>query len=143
MRLVLFAATILFAQTASADTIYLCRTLSRGKFWSSGFCTDRNAIMERAAAVPDRMPFDQQVEIARHSAGLVPSKPTPTTVRHQIAPKDSSTSPAMECASLRQQIRLIEQEQRKALSGQRQDQLTADKRRAEAQEMGLRCSTRR
>ncbi len=49
---------------ASADTIYLCKAYSGGKFWSAEHCSTRSALIERMADVPAGLPFDQQVDIA-------------------------------------------------------------------------------
>lgn len=64
IRIVSFLAMI-YAVPASADTIFRCRSYSGGIFWSSVHCNQKQALVERATAVPSGLPFDQQVAIAQ------------------------------------------------------------------------------
>ena len=101
MRSFVFIAFLLFSSLSHAETIYLCKAYAGGTFWSSAVCSSQKALIERTFNVPDRMPFDQQVNIAQSQLRSANELQRPAVV--QSAPGIAA------CPKLAQERRALDQ----------------------------------
>lgn len=72
MKIFLACAAALFAVSAQAGTVYLCKAYNGSTFWASNHCNQHNAFIERIEHVADGIPWDQQVQQAEQgrAAGI-------------------------------------------------------------------------
>jgi hypothetical protein len=132
------APILLLPLVAQAAEIYLCKNYSGGTFWSSAHCGTHNALIERITSVPDTLPFEQQVRIAEqaHAEGkrLAAAPPVMTERR------DAQASGAQaECSALDAQVQHLDSLARRPQSGQSQDHIAAQRRRARDRQFQLKC----
>jgi hypothetical protein len=129
------------AAPTQAATIYLCKAYSGGMFWASTHCSGHRALIDRIVAVPDGMPWDQQVQLAEsnraEAARLAAPPPAAATV--DVQPQVANPGKVAECQVLAANIRQFDALARQALSGQAQDQITAARRQARDRQFQLRC----
>jgi hypothetical protein len=121
-----------------AATIYLCKTYSGGTFWSSAHCGRHNALVDRTVSVPDSLPFDQQVQLGEQdrAKGAALVAPAPVLVQQQQQPQVDKQP---ECRALSAKIANIDTTARQPQTGQMQDWLTQEKRKARDRQFQLRC----
>lgn len=66
-------------------TIYRCKAYSGGVFWSSVYCGNQQALIDRTATVPKALSFEQQVQIAEglrvEAMALYNQQPSPADQR--------------------------------------------------------------
>lgn len=67
-------ALVFFSAQSHAETIYFCKAYNGSTFWSKAHCNQHKAFIERIVSVPDDMPFDQQVNIARGSVNAAQAR---------------------------------------------------------------------
>ncbi len=115
---------------AQADTLYLCKAYSGGTFWSNGQCSQRQALIERIVTVPDGMPFDQQVNLAQQSRQQAERLTAPPPRATTTYTYNNGPDKATECRSLRSQIDAFDAQARQPQSGQMQDWISAQKKKA-------------
>lgn len=149
----LLSLTLTISATAiHAATIYFCKGYTGGTFWSNTTCSKQQATIDRMMTVPDNMPFDQQVRLgeeAREAARrLVDPQPirgtqgvttTTTTVIRNGTTVAGGMDKTSECQALSAQITSLEAMSRQPQSGQRQDWITSEKRKARDRQFQLRC----
>jgi len=146
MRRALTAAllvTATFAPLSSthAESLYLCRAYSGGTFWSQAHCNQHNALIERIVSVPDSLPFDQQVALGEQqrsamaaNAARQNSTVTTTTTKRNIQPDRTA-----ECSALAASIEHYDAMARQPQSGQMQDWITAQRKKARDRQFQLKC----
>ena len=133
-----------------AATIYFCKGYTGGTFWSDTTCSKQQATIDRMMTVPDNMRFDQQVRLgeeAREAARrLVEPQPntqgvttTTTTVIRNGTTVAGGMDKTTECQALSAHITSLEAMSRQPQSGQRQDWITSEKRKARDRQFQLRC----
>jgi hypothetical protein len=103
----------LAALGAHADTIYLCRTGAGGTFWAQTNCSQHQALVIRAANVPSNMEFKQQVQIAEGAQS--------------------------ECSALDRDIAKYDALARQPQSGQTQDWISAQRKKARDRQFEIKC----
>lgn len=123
---------------ASAATLYLCRAYSGGSFWSSSHCARHSALIERLVSVPDGIPFEQQVHLGEQNRASAAELLTPSRPQTQV---QSQTGPSKEahCNAIKARLDAIDARARVPQSGQSQDQLRHEKRKALEQSSQLGC----
>jgi hypothetical protein len=131
---------------ARADTVYLCRSYSGGRFWSERPCAERQALIDRMVSVPAGLPFDQQVKLGEQARadGERLSQPMPSAAAAHPARKTTSPRPGYppakdECARLAHRLEQIDTQSRQPQSGDKQDRLTAQKRKVRERQAKLGC----
>jgi hypothetical protein len=139
MRWVLLMA-LLCPLSSQAGSIYLCKSYSGSTFWSKAHCREHNALIDWIVSVPDSLPWDQQVQLAeqdraRRAAAANPQR----NVVVQPSWPDPAASRQAECASLDAQITQWDAMARQPQSGQMQDWITAQKRKARDRQFQLKC----
>ena len=131
-----FCLISVVAMNASAGSIYLCKAYSGGTFWSQAHCNQHNALIDRIVSVPDNLPFDQQVQLgeqgrhARAAAAATANQPFPAA-----QPED----PQAECKALDARIAQYDSMARQPQSGQTQDWIAAQRKKARDRQFGIRC----
>ena len=145
------AATVLLLTPllAGSAEIYLCEAYAGGLLWSSGHCNRHKALIKRIANVPDSMPFNQQVEIAKQqrnsadAAGTSSTSSSTTRSTTTTTTSSSSYNPAAakkaECAALEAQIANYDSMARQPQSAQTQDWISARKRKARDRQFSIKC----
>ncbi|WP_156955253.1 hypothetical protein [Polaromonas glacialis] len=135
MKWLLFIAA-LFPFLAHSGSIYLCKAYSGGTFWAQSHCSKHSALIDSIVSVPDSLAFDQQVNLAeqqRRSTAIM------NTVTHTTV----TTSPAQdrnaECKTLDARITDYDAQARHPQSGQMQDWISENKRKARDRQFSLRC----
>lgn len=88
----------LFAGSVSAETIYFCKAYSGGTFYSNTICSQQKAVMDRYFSVPDKMPFDQQVQLAQQQQRQAQS----------LQPDIAQVAKSDRCAALHRERLVIE-----------------------------------
>lgn len=135
--LLLMALAVPFS--AHTGSIYLCKAYSGGTFWASNHCNQHNALVERIVSVPDGMPFNQQVDIGNQQVrpSSRSSSTTTTTIINNgaAAVQDKQT----ECRALDARIKALDAQARQPQTGQSQDRISTDRRKARDRQFWLRC----
>lgn len=127
----------LFPLCSDAGSIYLCRAYGGGTFWAQTHCNQHSALIERIVSVPDTLPFDQQVKLGeqQRQSAIHTNTVTNTAV--------INTSPAIrhiaECKALDTKIANYDAMARQPQSGQMQDWITAEKKKARDQQFRIKC----
>jgi len=136
LRSSLAACLLSLPLLAPAATIYKCRTLSGGQFWSSATCMSQNAVYIGSATVPSSLTFEQQVAIAEQAErrNATPTQQVPNGIK-----PNPPTDTTAECKALAEELDNIARLQRQALSPQQQDRLTARRRAVHDRYNHLRC----
>lgn len=134
----LFFLVSLSSLTAQAGSIYLCRAYNGGTFWAQAHCNQHSALIEQIVSVPDSLPFDQQVNLAEQQRrGVSGTHTTTNTVTNNFsAPPQNKIG---ECKALDVQITQFEAMARQPQSGQMQDWITGEKKKARDRQFGLKC----
>jgi hypothetical protein len=125
---------------ATNTVLYLCRSYGGGQFWTREHCAQRRALVERMESVPANMGFEQQVEMAqgqrdRSQAAAAPA-PAPTPVQ---PPFPAAPDRSIQCASLEQRIRQLDQMARAGGTAQYMDWVANERKVARDQQFRLRC----
>jgi hypothetical protein len=121
---------------AHSGSIYLCKSYSGGTFWAKTNCSQHSALIDSIVSVPDSLPFDQQVNLAeqqRQSTTLT------NTVSNTVIPNSPVPSTGVECKALDAQITQFDAMARQPQSGQMQDWITGEKRKARDRQFRIRC----
>lgn len=132
-----FLLSGLLSFSAEAGTLYLCKAYNGGTFWSQAHCSQHSALIERMVSVPDSLPFDQQVNLGEQQRK--PSATTTTTITNTVTNNNAGSDQPSECKALAAQITQYDAQARQPQSGQMQDWITAQKRRARDRQFQLRC----
>jgi hypothetical protein len=149
-RLLVPIAFILSATGSHAATIYFCKGYTGGTFWSDTTCSKQQATIDRMMTVPDNMPFDQQVRLGEEAREAVRRLVEPqsgaqgvTTTTRTVIRNGTTVAGGMdkttECQALSAHITSLEAMSRQPQSGQRQDWITSEKRKARDRQFQLRC----
>jgi hypothetical protein len=121
---------------AHAGSIYLCKAYSGGTFWAQAHCYKHSALIDSIVSVPDNLPFDQQVNLAEQQRSS-------TAIRSTVTHTTVTTSPAQdrnaECKALDARITNYDAQARQPQSGQMQDWISENKRKARDRQFSLRC----
>ena len=121
---------------AHSGSIYLCKAYSGGTFWAKTNCSQHSALVDSIVSVPDSLPFDQQVNLAEQQRH-------PTTLTNTVSNTVTTNSPApsrgVECKTLDAQITQFDSMARQPQSGQMQDWITGEKRKARDRQFQIRC----
>jgi hypothetical protein len=146
VRLLISIALNVSATGSHAATIYFCKGYTGGTFWSDTTCSKQQATIDRMMTVPDNMPFDQQVrlgeearEAARRLVEPQSGGATTTTIIRNGTNVASSMDKTTECQALSAHITSLEAMSRQPQSGQRQDWITTERRKARDRQFQLRC----
>lgn len=131
-------AAALIAGNASAATIYLCRAYGGGSFWSNAHCHQQRAVILRMTTVPDGMPFDQQVDLARQAAAEGQRLAAPPVYERATQGHARPPGPT-ECQALEARIQHLDALARQPQSGPEQDRLKAHRQAARSRQMQLNC----
>ena len=126
---------------ASAGTLYLCRALAGGDYWSSAPCDARQGVGIRNYAVPDGMTFDQQVTMAQHQQEA--SRP-PRQENHSGSPRAPqraapAAGKAATCEALSEEIGQVDALARQGQSAQAQENLRQRRERLRTRQFRLGC----
>lgn len=128
---------------AQAGTIYLCKAYSGGTFWAKAQCSQHSALIERIANVPDNLPFDQQVAIAEQqrstAAQANTANTTTTTTTNTVTQYQTGADRQTECKALDAQIQHYDSMARQPQSGQMQDWISAQRKKARDRQFRIRC----
>lgn len=134
-------ATFAPLSSTNAESLYLCRAYSGGTFWSQAHCNQHNALIERIVSVPDSLPFDQQVTLGeQHRSSVAPNaakqrSPVTTTITQQNVQPDRTA----ECSALAASILHYDAMARQPQSGQMQDWITAQRKKARDRQFQIKC----
>lgn len=119
-----------------AESIYLCKGYSGGTFWAKKHCNQHKALIERIVSVPDGMPFDQQVNLAEQQRQGTANT---NTVTNTVTTNSATQNPGLECKALAAHVTSLDAMARQPQSGQTQDWITGEKRKARDRQFQLRC----
>lgn len=133
----LICLVALFPLCANSGSLYLCRAYSGGTFWAQAHCNQHSALIERIVSVPDSLPFDQQVNLAEQQRAPVSS--TTTVTRTTTINNSSATNRLAECKALEAQITQLDAQARQPQSGQMQDWIAAQKKKARDRQFHIPC----
>jgi hypothetical protein len=135
MKWLIFLASLL-PILANSASLYLCRSYGGGTFWASNHCNQHSALIERIVSVPDGMPFDQQVTLAEQQR-----QPTTTTNTYTNTVINNSAGPskAAQCTALNGAITQFDTMARQPQSGQMQDWIAGEKKKARDRQFRLGC----
>lgn len=127
---------------ASAGTVYLCRALAGGDYWSSAPCDARQGVGIRNYAVPDGMSFEQQVKMAQQQQQGAASPPrqahaeAPARSPQRVAP---AATKAQTCEGLSEEIDQLDAQARQGQSGLAQQRLREKRERLRTRQFQLGC----
>lgn len=121
---------------AHSGSLYLCRAYSGGTFWAQAHCNQHSALIERIVSVPDSLPFDQQVKLAEQQRQPTTSM---NTVTNTVITSSPLPSKGAECKALDAQITQFDAMARQPQSGQMQDWITGEKRKARDRQFNIKC----
>lgn len=132
----LFFLVALLPLWAHSGSLYLCKAYSGGTFWSSAHCNQHSALIESIVNVPSSLPFDQQVKLAEQQRQ--PTSNT-NTVTNTVITTSTAPSKDEECKALDDQVKQFDAMARQPQSGQTQDWITAEKRKARDRQFKIGC----
>ena len=135
----LFGIACLFAFNGYAGTIYLCKAYSGGTFWANTHCNQHSALIERIATVPDSLPFDQQVNLAEQQRSGATTERTTTVTNTTTTNNSGQQNRKAECLGLDSQITNYDSMARQPQTGQMQDWIAAQKKKARDRQFALKC----
>ena len=137
----LFILACLLPLGASAGSIYLCKAYAGGTFWASNHCNQHNALIERIASVPDGLAFDQQVNIANQQRQSAASTNTNTVTINTttVTNNNSAAGHLAECRALDASITQYDAMARQPQTGQMQDWITREKKKARDRQFRIHC----
>ena len=137
----LFILASLLPLGASAGSIYLCKAYAGGTFWASNHCNQHNALIERIANVPDGLPFDQQVNIANQQRQSAASTTTNSVTVNTttVTNNNSAAGHIAECKALDASITQYDAMARQPQTGQMQDWITGEKKKARDRQFRIHC----
>ncbi|MEK8047445.1 hypothetical protein [Ideonella margarita] len=123
-----------------AASLYLCKDYSGNQFWSNGHCNRNRAHIERIVSVPDGMPFEDQVSVARRSVAEL-TRPLPVASPGGIIGIQSGPVPGSEreCDALLDRIRTLDSMRHEIRPPLSLDEIAQRKQWAEARRASLRC----
>lgn len=135
---ILASATL--SLSAQAGTIYLCKAYDGGTFWAQAHCNQYKSLIERIVSVPDGLPFDQQVAIGQQQrAAAASTVTTTTTVNRTVITQNAGNDHQTECKALDVQIQQYDAMARQPQSGQTQDWITAQRKKARDRQFQIKC----
>lgn len=124
--------------SAGADTIYLCKSYSGGRFWSSAHCHKQSALIERIVSVPDGMSFEHQVQLGNQEAAQAAKLAAPARPPVQVY-QSSAQSGQSECAAIEAEITRLDNLARQPNTGPMQDWIRGRRQTARDRQSSLRC----
>jgi hypothetical protein len=133
---------------ARADTLYLCKSYSGGRFWSERPCAERQALIERLVSVPAGMPFDQRVKLGEQARAegerltSPPPSPAAAPARGKTAapPQSGQQPPAKdECTRLSHRMAQLDAQARQPQSAEKQDKLAMQRRKLREKQVKAGC----
>lgn len=126
--------------SAPAATIYLCKAYGGGTFWAKAHCNQHNSLIERIVSVPDGLPFEQQVSIGdQQRAAAASSNITTTTTTNTVINQASGNDRQAECKALDAQVQQYDAMARQPQSGQMQDWISAQRKKARDRQFQIKC----
>ena len=134
----LAACAALMPSSAQSATIYLCKSYGGGIFWSNTHCNKQQALIQRMTTVPDAMPFDQQVALAKQAAADAQRLATPQSDQTAVNLKPRRQAPN-ECEALDHEITRLDSFARQPHSGPQQDQIRTRRQAARSRQLQLDC----
>lgn len=126
------------ASGVTPGTIYLCKAYDGGTFWAQAHCNQHRSHIERIARVPDGLPFDQQVDLARNQMGAASPAPALAVVPAAPLARPDADSKAR-CAALEAEIKWIDDTARQPQGPQMQDWLAAKRKQARGEQFRIPC----
>lgn len=126
---------------SAAATLYLCRAYNGGTFWAQTHCGQQNALIEKMVSVPATLPFNQQVALgeqerqASSNNNRTSSTVTNTVINNGPSPLNKNS----ECKALDAQISQFDAMARQPQSGQTQDWITGEKKKARDRQFRIGC----
>ena len=137
----LFILASLLPLGASAGSIYLCKAYAGGTFWASNHCNQHNALIERIANVPDGLAFDQQVNIANQQRQSAANTATNTVTINTttVTNNNSAAGHLAECKALDASITQYDAMARQPQTGQMQNWITGEKKKARDRQFRIHC----
>ncbi len=132
-----FIAMTTFSSAGLSAELYYCRAYNGGKFWANTHCRERNSLVERIMTVRQGMPFDQQVELGRQQ--LNGRNTSPGVTRSVTIVQQHQASPTTSCDALDARVKHYDAMARQPQSGQMQDWISAERKKARDQQFRMRC----
>lgn len=150
IRAIAAARFLLAPLLASSTEIYLCEAYAGGQFWASNHCNQHKALIKRIANVPDSIPFNQQVDLARQQLNSATgsgasggsggtTRTTTTTTTTSSSGGNPAAARKAECAALESQISNYESMARQPQSAQTQDWISEQKRKLRDRQFSIKC----
>lgn len=136
-RIASFIALMAVSSFGQSASLYYCSAYNGGKFWASTHCRQHNGLVERIMTVPDGMTFDQHVELGRQQLNAGPS--SSGTTRSTTIIQQHQPSRKAQCDALDARIKHYDAMARQPQSGQMQDWISAERKKARDQQFRLRC----
>jgi hypothetical protein len=133
----LICLVALFPIWAHSGSIYLCRAYSGGTFWAQAHCNQHSALIERIVSVPDSLSFEQQVKLAEQQRA--PINNTHTVINTATINDSSATNRISECKALDAQITQFDAMARQPQTGQMQDWISGEKKKARDRQFQIHC----
>lgn len=149
--LVLVLAGATLPSVSSAASIFLCRVYGGGSIWSSLRCDPNKAVVEREMYVPDTMSWQEKVTFGeQRMAESQALQQSVTQANRSLATTTSGStlstvtttyqqSPAAICQALAAEVANYDAMARQPQSGQMQDWITEQKRKARSRQTALHC----
>lgn len=138
---IMVLAGITLSLSAQAGTIYLCKAYGGGTFWAQAHCNQHKSLIERIVSVPDGLPWEQQVALGeqQRAASASAASVTTTTVTRTVINQSSGDDRQTECKALNAQIQQYDSMARQPQSGQTQDWITAQRKKARDRQFQIKC----
>ena len=130
---------LMMVGVARADSIYLCKSYGGATFWASGHCSLHSAHIERIVNVPNGLPWEQKVSLAEQEASQ--RRAAESSVSQPVVSSSVSASAAnqSECEALDAQIVQLDAMARQPQSGQTQDWIASQRKKARDRQFQIRC----
>ena len=125
---------------ATAESIYLCRAYGGGNFWAKTHCNQHQALIERIASVPEGLPFEQQVALGEQQRSTAAALTAPhRSVVTTVTSGGSQATQQSECKALDASIQQYDAMARQPQSGQMQDWISAQRKKARDRQFQIKC----
>lgn len=134
------AQSVQQAPTESAShttTLYHCKAYNGATFWASSHCNQHQALVDRLVSVPSTLPFKQQVALAETNRSAAAAQASNNATSYGSSGVD--TSNRVECQALNEQVARWDAMARQPQTGQMQDWIREQRKKARDRQFALRC----
>lgn len=122
----------------NTTTLYRCKAVDGGLFWTRQHCHQRHALIERTVTVPADRSFDAQVAWAR-ARSAAPTAPRPSPPVAKVERRGAAQDRTSLCKALDERVAWLDAYARQPLSASQQDWVRSERKATRDEQFRLHC----